>query len=265
MIRNIKFFVNNNEASIRLAKLVEEYFVKKGFVVDNDNFDLGIAIGGDGSFIRMVRGTNFDSNPYYVGINSGTLGFLQEANEHEVNRLINSIMSGEYKTENIGIEKTEIISRDRVDTIYSINEIIIRDKELKTAKLDVHVDDELLERFAGDGLLISSSIGSTGHNLSYGGSIVYSTLDTLQITPIAPINSKAYTNLVTSVILPGTSKVCIIPSEFNKDMLITLDGEHETYENVQEISTEIRKEKIKCLRFKDSNFSRRVNEKLLSK
>ena len=95
MIRNIKFFVNNNEASIRLAKLVEEYFVKKGFVVDNDNFDLGIAIGGDGSFIRMVRGTNFDSNPYYVGINSGTLGFLQEANEHEVNRLINSIMSGE--------------------------------------------------------------------------------------------------------------------------------------------------------------------------
>ena len=87
----------------------------------------------------------------------------------------------------------------------------------------------------------------------------------LQITPIAPINSKAYTNLVTSVILPGTSKVCIIPSEFNKDMLITLDGEHETYENVQEISTEIRKEKIKCLRFKDSNFSRRVNEKLLSK
>jgi len=39
---------------------------------------LGIAIGGDGSFLRMVKNTNFDSNPYYIGINAGTLGFMQE-------------------------------------------------------------------------------------------------------------------------------------------------------------------------------------------
>ena len=78
MIRNIKLFVNNNDESLEVSKLVKGKFLLSGFNISNDSFDLGIAIGGDGSFLRMVRSTNFDSNPYYIGINTGTLGFMQE-------------------------------------------------------------------------------------------------------------------------------------------------------------------------------------------
>ena len=265
MIKNIKLFVNNNDVSIKLAKLVRESFIRNGFVVSDDSFDLGIAVGGDGSFIRMVRNTNFDEHPYYVGINAGTLGFLQEANEHEINRLISVIQNNEYKLDEMYIQETEINHDDKEDKIYSLNEIIIRDADLKTAKLDVFVDNDLLEMFTGDGLLISSTIGSTGHNLSYGGSIVYSDLPTLQITPLAPINSKAYTNLVTSIIIPKNKDIMIMPSGYTSDMMLTIDGEHCVYKNVGNINTYIKNKKIKCLRFKDSNFSRKVNEKLLSK
>ena len=265
MIKNIKLFVNNNDRSIRLAKLIKNSFIRNGFIVSDDSFDLGIAVGGDGAFLRMVRNSNFDLNPYYVGINAGTLGFLQEANEHEISRLIRVIQNGEYKIDDAYVEETTINYDGKEDKIYSLNEVIIRDANLKTAMLDVFVDGELLEVFTGDGLLISSTIGSTGHNLSYGGSIVYSDLPTLQITPIAPINSKAYTNLVTSIILPKEKRIMIMPREATSDIMLTVDGEHSTYDNVDNIETYIGDKKIKCLRFKNSNFSRKVNEKLLSK
>ena len=265
MIKNIKLFVNHNDQSIRLAKLVKDSFIRNGFIFSDDSFDLGIAVGGDGAFIRMVRNSGFDDNVNYVGVNAGTLGFLQEANEHEINRLISAIQNEEYKLDEMYIQETDVNYSDKEAKIYSLNEIIVRDKDLKTVKFDVLVDNDLLERFTGDGLLIASTIGSTGHNLSYGGSIVYSDLPTLQITPLAPINSKAYTNLVTSIIMPKDKEIMIMPTEFTKNLMFTIDGEHQTYENVDLVNTYIKDKKIKCLRFKDSNFSRKVNEKLLSK
>ena len=266
MIKNFKLFVNNNDQSIRLAKIVKNSFLRNGFNESDKSIDLGIAIGGDGAFLRMVRATNFDEMPYYVGINAGTLGFLQEANEHEINRLINVIREENYKVDNMYIQETIVNhDNDMESKINSLNEIIIRDENLKTAKLDVFVDNDLLEVFAGDGLLIASTVGSTGHNLSYGGSIVYGDLPTLQITPLAPINSKAYTNLISSIIIPSHKEIMILPTGSTLDLMLTVDGEHSVYKNVDGISTYIKDKKIKCLRFKDSNFSRKVNEKLLSK
>ena len=265
MIRNIRLFVNHNDQSIKLAKLVKDSFIKNGFIISDDSFDLGIAVGGDGSFIRMVRNSLFDESVKYIGINAGTLGFLQEANEHEINKLIRVIQNNDYKLDEIYIQETDIVHEDKEDRLYSLNEMIIRDEFLKAVKFDVLVDNDLLETFVGDGLLIASTIGSTGHNLSYGGSIVYSDLPTLQITPLAPINSKAYTNLVTSIIIPKDKEIMILPTEFTKNLMLTIDGEHSTYQNVDTINTYVKDKKIKCLRFRDSNFSRKVNEKLLSK
>ena len=213
----------------------------------------------------MVRNSGFDSSVNYVGVNAGTLGFLQEANEHEINRLISVVQNEEYKLDEMYIQETDVNYDNKEKKIYSLNEIIVRDKDLKTVKFDVLVDNDLLEIFTGDGVLISSTIGSTGHNLSYGGSIVYSNLPTLQITPLAPINSKAYTNLVTSIILPKDKEIMIMPTDFTKNLMFTIDGEHQTFENVDLVNTYVKDKKIKCLRFKDSNFSRKVNEKLLSK
>lgn len=78
MIKNVKLFINNNAKSYEIASLVKTKLKKNVFALKEDLFDLGIAIGGDGSFLRMVKNTNFDSNPYYIGINVGTLGFMQE-------------------------------------------------------------------------------------------------------------------------------------------------------------------------------------------
>lgn len=264
MIKNIRLFINDNKESIKLGKVVRTNFIKNGFNITDDEFDLGIAIGGDGSFLKMIRSTNFDSKPYYVGINSGTLGFLQEVKKDEVDKLIQELIDKKYKVDEIGIQETEIYTNDNVTKLYTLNEIVVRDEQLKMLKLAIYIDEDLLEYYTGDGILIASSQGSTAHNLSYGGSIIYNTFSSLQLTPIGPINSKVYKTLNNSVIIPTHKEIIIEPNGIRKNLIVTFDGNNYTYEDVKQIKTFIKDKKIKCLRFSHYNFPQKINEKLLS-
>lgn len=266
MIKNIKLFINNNDKSIKIGKLIKEKFTENGFIITDENFDLGIAVGGDGAFLRMIKNNNFNSDIYYVGINSGTLGFLQEVKVDEIDKFIHELKNNDYKVEEIGIQETTVNHEHGSSKFYSLNEIAIRDINLKTLKLDIKIDGDLLERFIGEGILVASSTGSTAQNLSFGGSIVYNTFSSLQITPIAPINSKVYRSLLNSVIIPDKKVIDIIPDESmdKEELLVIIDGENNVYENVRNITTKIDSKKIKCLRLKHYNFPQKINEKLLT-
>ena len=264
MIKKIKLFVNNNKESIRFSKKLELELINNGFIIDNDNYDLAIAIGGDGSFLRMIKQNNFDSDVYYIGINTGTLGFLQEVGKKDYKKFISELANEEYKIEHIGVQETVIEHNNNTSRFLSLNEIVIRDKDLNATKLTVKINEDLLEKFTGDGLLIATSTGSTAYNLSFGGSIVYNIFNTLQITPIAPINSKVYRTLLNSVIIPSNMEVTVIPENNKKDLLVTIDGENNFYNNVNLIKTSIQNRTIKCLRLKHYNFPEKINEKLLT-
>ena len=108
MIKKVKLFTNGDNKSLAIEEKLKESFLKNNINIVNDDYDLAIAIGGDGSFLRMVRATNFDSRPYYVGINSGTLGFLQEVKKDEIDKLIDEIINEKYKIDEIGIQETDV-------------------------------------------------------------------------------------------------------------------------------------------------------------
>ena len=264
MIKNIKLFVNKNDESIKTAKLIKDKLTRNEFIIDNQKYDLAIAVGGDGSFLRMVKQNNFNSDIYYIGINSGTLGFMQEVKVEEIDKFIDELKNKKYKVEEIGIQETIVNSNNKFSKFYSLNEIVIRDENLKVVKLDINIDKDLLERFMGDGIIIASSSGSTAHNLSYGGSIVYNTFTSLQITPMGPINSKTYRSLINSVIIPDKKEIHLIPEENHKNLIVTVDGENNVYNNVDSVVTKIDDKKIKCLRLSHYNFPEKINEKLLS-
>lgn len=264
MIKNVKLFVNNNEKSYRVASIVERNFIQNGFTITDNDFDLGIAVGGDGSFLRMIKSSNFSNIPYYVGVNSGTLGFLQEVKVNEIDKFIYELQQEKYKVENIGIQETKIRHSNGISRFCSLNEILVRDRNLKLSKFRVSIDNDLLEIFAGDGLMVATSLGSTAHNLSYGGSIVYSDFSTLQITPIGPITSSSYRSLTNSLIVPTSKEISICPIEGINNLMVTIDGENNIYEEVTDINTSIKDKKIKCLRFSHYNFPQKINEKLLS-
>lgn len=264
MIKNIRLFPNNNVRSMDAVKLIKDKFTSRGFIISDDDYDLGIAIGGDGSFLRMVKANDFNSDVYYVGVNTGTLGFLQEIKIDEVDNLIMELETGRFKVEDIGIQETEICCAKDVFSYYSLNEIVLRDIDLGIVRFDVNVSGKLLEHYIGDGMLIATSTGSTAHNLSYGGSIVYNTFSSLQITPIGPINSKVYSSLINSVIIPEQMEISIVPHTDKRDLIVTVDGVNNFYNGVDMITTKIGNKKIKCLRLKRYNFPQKINEKMLN-
>lgn len=260
-INKVKIFANENEVSYKIKlKLIEE-LEKYNFEIVEENYDLAIAIGGDGSFLRMVNNTNFNSDIYYVGINTGTLGFLQEIKPNNLEYFVSSLNYNDFKVDNIGTLETKITTDDSVSRHFSLNEIVIRQMELNALTMEIYVDGYFLETFAGDGILVSTSVGSSAYNTSFHGALIYNTLHTLQITPIAPLNTKVYRNLLTPIVLPEKKHILVKP--IKRDLIITFDGTNKRYENVKKIECFVKNKKIKFLRMKDYNFINIVNEKFL--
>lgn len=264
-INKVKLFVNDNEKSQIVAKDLELELIKYGFKIVNRGFDLAISVGGDGSFLRMVKENKFKDDIYYIGVNSGTLGFLQEIDIKDCVDFVKRLNSDKYKIEEINIQETKVISEDKIYNFDSLNEIVIRNRDFKTLKVPILVDNELLENFFGDGILISTSTGSTAYNMSFGGSIIYNTLDTLQITPIAPLNNKIFRTLFNSVIIPSNKIITIEPKKENNDLFIQVDGVNHVIDNVIKIETKIQNKSIKCLRMNDFHFVKVIHDKIIEK
>lgn len=261
-INKIKIFSNELEYSKKIEVLLIELFKKYNFELVEDSYDLAVAIGGDGSFLRMIKNNNFNSEVYYIGINTGTLGFLQEVKPDNLEKFVSDLNENRFKEDKIGVLETKVTTSDSISRYYALNELVIRELELNVFNAEIFVDKVKLENFVGDGLLISTSIGSTAYNTSLFGSIVYNTLHTLQITPIAPINTKAYRSFLNSIILPEKLHIEIIPEK--PTILCVFDGDNKKYKNVKKIECFVKNKKLKFLRMKEYNFINIVNEKILS-
>lgn len=263
MKNNVKIFYNNNDKSINTFNEVKDKLIKNGFNIVENDYNIAIAIGGDGSFLRMVKETNFKSDVLYLGINTGTLGFAQEIHVNELDELIENLKTGNYKVNEFGVQETNLYSNYENSKFYSLNDIVIRDMDLNTLKLDIFIDDALLEHFAGDGILVSTSFGSTAYNLSFRGSIIYNTFHALELTPVAPLNNKTYRTLTNSLVLPQNKNIEIVPVS-NKNLIVTIDGENKYYENVDKIDTILSDKTIMCYQNIDYNFVKKINDKFLS-
>lgn len=263
-INIIKLFCNNDEYSKRIQEDVKEKLIVNNYTISNDcnNIDLAIAIGGDGAFIRMIKECNFDEFINYIGINTGTLGFAQEIFPNKIDSFINNLNKNKFKIEKIGVQQTKVKTKEETTIFYSLNEIVIREKDLNTAHLKITIDNELLEDYCGDGILISTSFGSTAYNLSYGGSIVYNDLHTLQITPIAPLNNKNYSSLNNSIIIPEKRTIELTPLK-NNNLIIHVDGVKKEIDNVSHITTFIKRKKINLIRMKEYDYTKKINEKFI--
>lgn len=263
-INKITIITNDDKTSINTKNKLEKLLKNNNFEITENKCDLAIAIGGDGTFISTVHQLNFDKNIYYVGINTGTLGFLQDINPEKLEDFVDNLNNNKFKTEKIALQQTEITANNKNHNCYSLNEIVIRDSKFKTTHLIVKVNDKLLEEFAGDGLLVSTSLGSTAYNASLEGAMVAFDINCVQISPIAPLVNRVYKSLKQSIILPEKNIITIEPRyEKNNDLLVIVDGKPEFYTDVTYVKTKISDKKITCLRMNEFDYIDKIREKFL--
>ncbi len=269
MKKNITIRSNHLDISQKIKTIITKKFSEYGYNVSEeftDKTSLVISIGGDGSFLRAARELDFPDVPFFC-INTGHLGFFAEIlpDEKEIDYFIDSYMNNEFEINELPLLEIDIENSVHSVRDYAINELVVRGNRSRTAHLNLFVNGNFMETFSGDGLILSTSTGSTAYNYSAGGSIVDNRLKIMQITPISPISSNAFRSFTSSIILPAEdSEISINPEyKFDNSILIVIDGEEKKYQNISKIKSRQASKRIKLLRLRDYEFWNRVYMKFL--
>ncbi len=145
------------------------------------------SLGGDGTFLSAARLLSGSSTPM-LGINLGGLGFLAECKVDETERMVEKIVSGDYKVERRDMFSVCVEGNGTKTRVgETLNEIVVNGAEsTKITDLELHIDGSHITTFKADGIICSTPTGSTGYSLSAGGPVVYPTLPLAVITPICP-------------------------------------------------------------------------------
>ena len=120
-INKVAIYNNNKEKSIEVEEKLKKDLKKLGLEVVDENYDLAISIGGDGTFLKMVNKTNFKEDIYYVGINTGTLGFLQELTIEDYKKSLEDIINNILTMEETFLEEINVIAKNNTYHFLALN------------------------------------------------------------------------------------------------------------------------------------------------
>ena len=264
--RLISIITNTNEQSLDAEKNLVQVLLHHNFKVKTDfdpEAELLITIGGDGSFLRTIHKYDFPQMPV-IGINTGHLGFFQELLPKNIEEFVGKYERNEYIVNEIKHIEAEICTNSDCMHVIGINEIVIKGDKSATIHLRITLDNDVLENFSGDGILISTTAGSTAYNYSLGGSIVHPNINILQITPVSPINTTAYRSFTSSVILPESTIIGLKPEyTYENSILIVTDGMEYNYKGIENIVIRYSEIGTKLLRMNNYNFWYKAKEKFL--
>lgn len=196
------------DAKKRIVELSDEFDFE--IVNDIQNADIVFSVGGDGTFLKTSKLTD---KPI-IGINTGTLGYLTEANPDDLKKTLRDINDGNFHIEERMMIEGEIIKSngDIVKIPESLNEIAISKNTFGVVRFDAIVNGKLINSYTADGILVCTPTGSTAYNLSCGGPIAEPTAEILTLTPIAP-----HSVINRSIVLSKNSIVKIRITELRQD------------------------------------------------
>jgi NAD+ kinase len=149
--------------------------------------DLALVLGGDGAILRAARQMSYRQIPV-LGVNLGRLGFLADLQPEEVRHCFPMLVQGNFRvTSHLMFECRIEEENTPPRTFLGLNEIAVHSgPPFHMLDLLLAIDGDDVSRFSGDGLIISTPVGSTGHSLSAGGPILGQELEAFVITPICP-------------------------------------------------------------------------------
>lgn len=208
--------------------LIGENYLRSDYATfTHKNLSIGefsclISIGGDGTLLDTVPLIG-DSGVPVVGINAGRLGFISSITFDEIDEILDNLRSGD----NI-VEERTLLTADTERNIfgksnYALNELTIHKKDTTSmVKVDIHIDNEFLNSYWADGVIISTPTGSTAYSLSCGGPIVTPGSENFVITPIAPHNLT-----VRPVVVSNNVSVSLRADGRSENFLAALDSRSE--------------------------------------
>lgn len=234
-----------------------EGFEKFSYSDEIKDFDVLICLGGDGSILDSLSIVR-NSNVPVFGINTGRLGFLSSVSSENVMEPLDEIFAGNIKYDRRSILKLTTKSNHFGDINYALNEVTVHKKDSSSMMIiHAYVNDEYLNSYWADGLIISTPTGSTGYNLSCSGPIIMPGSDVFIITPIAPHNLN-----VRPLIIPDNKKITLKLEGRDDEFLVALDARSEPIKIDEELVIEHGEFYMNVLRTPNHSFFSTIRNKL---
>ncbi len=223
--------------------------------------DVLLVLGGDGFLMHIVKQLDYPSIPVY-GINFGQVGFLMNP------RLTPQELLPVFARNNYTVVELPIMAADvrtggkTSETVMAMNDFVLERATGQTIRLDIFIDDVLLNRYSGDGMIIATSTGSTAYTLAAGGPVVHPDLHVLVITPLNAHRPVQFHSLQFPLVLPSSSriKIKVVDHEMRPAKLVS-DGLSLSAPN--EVTIFSRGRSVQLLRTPSYSYPRELVDKVI--
>jgi NAD+ kinase len=245
-------FLKNN---IRFNKSINTF---NSYETLKNKADFLFSIGGDGTLLKAVTYVRDSSIPI-LGINTGRLGFISSISADQIDEAITDVLKGNYKINERTVLELSTSKKLFKDKNFALNEVAVSKKDTSSMiRIDAYVDDEFLNTYWADGLVVSTPTGSTGYSLSCGGPIITPGTNNIIITPNAPHNLN-----VRPIVIDGNSVVKLKVEDREQLALVSLDSRSRAFDSETELVIKKASFKTKLIQPQNNSFISTIRHKLM--
>lgn len=219
--------------------------------------DVLVVLGGDGTLLSGMDIAVPRDMPL-LGVNLGRLGFLCEVEPDDIESDVAQLMRGEYTIESRMMLEAKIPGHE---PMFALNEVTFtrRWSAIRIITMEIEAKGMLVDRFAGDGMIIASPTGSTAYSFSAGGPVIAPGVECMLLTPICP-----HTLQSRPVILPADEQITVKILGEPGAVQAAFDGRHlvQLSEGAREVCIARSKRCAKFIRLHERDFYRVLRGKL---
>ena len=234
--------------------------VKAAGVFEDYNFDVDyvISMGGDGTFLKAASRVGAKGTPI-IGVNMGRLGFLADVLPGEVEAALDSLYAGECQIEDHVVIQVEAEGGVLAGNPFALNDIaVLKRDDASMISIRTQVDGEFLVNYQADGLIVTTSTGSTAYNLSNGGPIIIPQSSSLCLTPVAPHSLN-----IRPVVINDTAEITLDVETRRHNYLVAIDGRTERMTEGTRLVIRKAAHTIKIVKQRNQRYFSTLREKLM--
>ena len=234
--------------------------VKAAGVFEDYNFDVDyvISMGGDGTYLKAASRVGAKGTPI-IGVNMGRLGFLADVLPGEVEAALDSLYAGECQIEEHVVIQVEAEGGVLAGNPFALNDIaVLKRDDASMISIRTQVDGEFLVNYQADGLIVTTSTGSTAYNLSNGGPIIIPQSSSLCLTPVAPHSLN-----IRPVVINDTAEITLDVESRSHNYLVAIDGRSERMTEGTRLVIRKAVHTIKIVKQRNQRYFSTLREKLM--
>ncbi len=250
--KNLK---NQMVKKMNLSDKMDEFSTHSDF---HKGIDLTMSIGGDGTFIKSV-GFVRDSGVPILGINTGRLGFLATISKDQIFSTMEQVKQKKFEHQKRSLLRIDTEENLFGEDNFALNEVTFHKKDT-SSMLTVHayLDDNYLNSYWADGLIVATPTGSTAYSLSCGGPIITPGCQVHILTPIAAHNLN-----VRPMVVPDHMPIKVSIEGRERKYLISLDGNSKNIRQGEEVLVTKAEFMINVIKFEKNNFLDTIRNKMM--